>query len=151
MSILPREGYVLPAEPISECVAPDCSAKPLPMLRIPLCRDCAADVAHQYYAERSAILGETVPEVALAPAPDPGLGTVYFIRFRDMVKIGVTYDLTRRLKELPHDEILGTIPGTPRDEARCHAAFAHLRHTGEWFRDAPELRQFIADVTASAA
>jgi hypothetical protein len=31
------------------------------------------------------------------------------------------------------------IDGTPADERRWHARFAHLRVTGEWFRADPEL------------
>lgn len=74
-------------------------------------------------------------------------GVVYFIRFGDRVKIGFTTNLAGRLADLPHDEVLGTVPGAMADERRCHAAFAHLRVTGEWFRAEPELLSFIEDVT----
>jgi hypothetical protein len=136
-----------------ECAAPHCQAKPLPMLRIPLCRDCASDVTHQYWAERDAILnpspGQGAEEAARAAAGDLSpRGHVYFIRFSDRIKIGFTADLRTRLAALPWDEVLRTVPGTMADEKRCHAAFAHLRVVGEWFTDTPELREFIAGITS---
>lgn len=51
----------------------------------------------------------------------------------------------QRLKALPHDELLGSVPGTYADEQRWHLVFADLREQGEWFRDTPELRQAITD------
>lgn len=77
-------------------------------------------------------------------------GLVYFIRFGGLVKIGWTSDLDQRMKEVPNEEILGTVPGTMDDEKRCHIAFAHLRVKGEWFRPEPELMEFIADVVLAA-
>lgn len=75
-------------------------------------------------------------------------GVVYFIRFSGLVKIGWTGDLKQRMGNVPNEEILGTVAGTMEDEKRCHAAFAHLRVKGEWFRPEPELLRFIADVAA---
>jgi hypothetical protein len=78
-------------------------------------------------------------------------GLVYFVRFRDRVKIGFTTNLAQRMVDIPHDEILGTVAGTMEDEKRCHIAFAHLREQGEWFRIEPDLLAFITDVTSKAA
>lgn len=73
-------------------------------------------------------------------------GYVYFLRFRDRIKIGFSTCLVSRFEAIPHEEILGYVPGTMRDEKRCHAAFAHLRENGEWFRIEPDLLEFIASV-----
>lgn len=69
---------------------------------------------------------------------------VYFLRFGDRVKIGYTGNLAQRLRALPHDELLGTIPGDESTEWDLHERFAHLRIKGEWFRAEPELLEFIA-------
>lgn len=76
--------------------------------------------------------------------PDPREGSVYFVRFGDRVKIGFSTDVRTRLVAIPHDEVLAVVPGTIRDEKRCHAAFADLRLTGEWFTAAPRLLDFAA-------
>lgn len=73
---------------------------------------------------------------------DRTLGEVYFVRFRDRIKIGWTTELARRLKAIPHDEVLAVVPGSMGDERRCHAAFAHLREQGEWFRAESDLIAF---------
>lgn len=120
----------------------------MPEMRIPLCRTCAVDVSAQYLA-----LTEDEREAAALPQPDHTLppmdkyterGFVYFVRFGDRVKIGFSMNVERRLKAIPHDEILAVMPGTFRDESRCHAAFAHLRIIGEWFEMGDDLMGFIA-------
>jgi hypothetical protein len=123
------------------------------MLRIALCRDCAASAAHQYYSERTAIMAsqpdQTPAEASRAAAGIFGtVGVVYFIRFRDAVKIGFTTDLRARLSNLPYEELLGVAVGTQTDEARCHQIFGAHRIVGEWFHDTPEVRAFIADVAS---
>jgi hypothetical protein len=65
-------------------------------------------------------------------------GVVYFVRFQNLVKIGFTTNLPSRMVAIPHEEVLGTVAGTLADEKRCHAAFAHLRVKGEWFRPETE-------------
>lgn len=64
------------------------------------------------------------------------------------MKIGFTTNMVNRMKAVPHEAILGTVPGTMVDERGYHAQFAHLRVTGEWFRAEPDLLAFIADVAA---
>jgi hypothetical protein len=79
---------------------------------------------------------------------EDGPSWVYMIRLGDRVKIGFTTNLRQRMYDLPHEEILAVVPGTVVDERRCHAAFAHLRVAGEWFRAEPELLTFAQDVDA---
>jgi len=83
--------------------------------------------------------------------PDTRTGHVYFIRFRDRIKIGYSISPTSRIGQQPHDEVLAIMPGTLADEKRCHAAFAHLRENGEWFRPEPDLLAFIAQLGAEAS
>lgn len=112
----------------------------------PLCRPHMVKVWHIVGNEARTIL-----EWARDKEPQPrpyadGQGYVYFIRFRDRIKIGWTGNVKQRLSDLPHDEVLAVIPGTMTHEKQCHAAFAHLRYSGEWFRPGPDLLAFIEDV-----
>ena len=77
-------------------------------------------------------------------------GWVYFIRKADLVKIGWTSHPERRFKELRPDEVLAKVPGTLRDEQRCHVAFKHLREHGEWFRMEADLLDFIGSLDLAA-
>jgi hypothetical protein len=84
------------------------------------------------------------------PEPRPAKGLVYFVRLGNRIKIGYTTNMKARMVAVPHEEVLGTVPGTMTDERRCHAAFAHLREHGEWFRAEPDLLKFIEDLPLTA-
>jgi hypothetical protein len=77
---------------------------------------------------------------------------VYYVRFGDQVKIGTTVNLGKRLKNLPHDEVMATEPGAGRLERQRHKQFGHLRvqkgSHREWFQLTPELAEHIAAVRA---
>ncbi|AWN35707.1 GIY-YIG nuclease family protein [Methylobacterium radiodurans] len=67
------------------------------------------------------------------------LGIIYFIRSADLVKIGFTNNLKRRLEAFttatPQGyEVIGHVSGTALDERLWHARFKKLRVRGEWFR-----------------
>jgi len=73
---------------------------------------------------------------------------VYFIQgvSGGPIKIGISVDPERRIQNITYPEPLKTlliIPGDTSDEARLHKVFSHLRLEREWFRDDPELIQFI--------
>lgn len=82
---------------------------------------------------------------------------VYFLRCGEFIKIGTTTNLTNRLASIqksggvlmPHGldyrrtELVAAIHGDQRQERDLHKQFAHLRHTGEWFTEAPELTDYI--------
>ena len=92
---------------------------------------------------------QAVPEPRHDPLPPTRAkkdGSVYFIRFNDRIKIGYSTNVDRRLAGLPHHEVLAVIPGTMEEERHCHAAFAHLRDVGEWFRIEQDLLDFIEGV-----
>jgi hypothetical protein len=138
--------------PWTRCHWPTCKANPGPTLA-PLCIDHLA-IAHQMFSGILADLVDDSRRRNAARKPDPSRragGLIYFIRLGNRVKIGFTTNLAHRLSVLPHEEVLGTVPGTMKDEKRCHLAFAHLRVHGEWFRSDDDLLAFIADVTKAPA
>lgn len=81
---------------------------------------------------------------------------VYFILCEDMIKIGVSGNVSRRLKELktsnPKDmEIIHVIPFKDRkeaykEEARLHAKYSSSKLGGEWFDKYDILEQEIMKI-----
>ncbi|GAA4368819.1 GIY-YIG nuclease family protein [Agromyces bauzanensis] len=64
----------------------------------------------------------------------PVVEVVYYIRYRDQVKIGTSTNPRMRLATLPHDELLAFERGGRTLEQRRHAQFAEHRFPGtEWF------------------
>jgi hypothetical protein len=84
---------------------------------------------------------------------------VYFLECGNFIKIGISEDVHRRLKELrtmiPFDvDVLGFIPCAAYSEAKIvesalHIEFAKLRHRGEWFSDSEYLRVAIQERAAA--
>jgi hypothetical protein len=77
---------------------------------------------------------------------DPHKSYVYYIRFGERIKIGVTTNLMNRLDQLPYDEILTVEPGYRDLEQQRHREFRTCRVNGEWFAKTPELLQHIQSV-----
>lgn len=89
----------------------------------------------------------------------------YFIRCGGYIKIGVSSSPAGRLEtirkiggvlapsllDLSAAELIATEPGGFVREKELHARFAHLRHTGEWFTEAPELTEYISALTERTA
>jgi hypothetical protein len=123
------------------CCWPDCEWPATEPPQVPLCRRHLFKAFHFVSDEI-----QTNARMTASPRVSRGDGQVYFIRFGNRIKIGFTKNLPGRLADLPHDEVLAVMPGGLADEARCHAAFAHLRETGEWFRPEKDLLDFIADI-----
>jgi hypothetical protein len=88
---------------------------------------------------------------------------VYFIRCEQFVKIGVSKDPYLRVKQIRRgvggalspagleratSQLVGTELGGFDRERELHSKFAHLRHTGEWFTEAPELTDYIKGLAA---
>lgn len=90
--------------------------------------------------------------------------TVYFIRCQRFVKIGISKNPVTRLQQIRKgggshfprlldvetSELVATERGGFEREKELHAEFAHLRHTGEWFTEAPELTGYIESLDAAA-
>ena len=75
----------------------------------------------------------------------PVVEVVYYIRYRDQVKIGTSMNPRLRLATLPHDEVLAFERGGRALEQRRHAQFADHRFPGtEWFAVHDELIAHIA-------
>jgi predicted GIY-YIG superfamily endonuclease len=91
--------------------------------------------------------------------------TVYFLRCEQYIKIGISHDPHARLRQIRKGggtsfprrldiaaaELITTEPGGFEREKELHAKFAHLRHTGEWFTEAPDLTDYINALARSAA
>lgn len=77
---------------------------------------------------------------------------VYYLKFRDRVKIGVTNNLKRRCSEIVTVELVyGFELGSLEVERRRHRQFAESRMIGEWFEDTPRIRAHVNNVCALAA
>lgn len=88
---------------------------------------------------------------------------LYFMRCEGYVKIGVSQDPQRRLTQIRGGsslmpvgmdyrtaEIVHIEPNAGAREYPTHWQFAHLRHTGEWFTEAPELTEYIEALKEAA-
>ena len=78
--------------------------------------------------------------------------SIYFVLAERLnaVKIGITFDVQARLKELQVGSsvqlrLLGMIPGTLQTERDFHYTYSHLWLRGEWFRLEDELADFIRE------
>lgn len=65
-------------------------------------------------------------------------GFVYFIRGGDLVKIGWSRDVAKRMRQLQGAsstrlQVLGCLEGTRETEADLHQRFKRFRRHGEWF------------------
>jgi hypothetical protein len=74
---------------------------------------------------------------------------VYYLRFRDRIKIGTSGNPRARLAQLRFDELLAFERGGRSTEHRRHLQFASHRFEGsEWFRSHDELAAHISAVAA---
>ena len=86
-----------------------------------------------------------VPDGDGAP---PRVDVVYYLRFRDRIKIGTSANPRARLAQLRFDDLLAFERGDRATEQKRHAQFAESRFVGsEWFHDSAEL---LAHVSALA-
>ena len=86
------------------------------------------------------------------PSPDatlPRVDVVYYLRYRDRVKIGTSANPRSRIAALPHEEVLAFERGDRRVERRRHEQFALQRIPGsEWFHAHAELDAHVAELRA---
>jgi hypothetical protein len=73
---------------------------------------------------------------------------VYYIQRGGLIKIGTTRSPASRFSGLRPDAILAIEPGARPQEVQRHHQFAHLHVGGEYFHDAPELREHIEYIRA---
>lgn len=143
------------------CVAGEhCPADPVPDAPVALCAKhlrevytFAAEMVEQNWdgavREYVADLHDTFkPPKAVK---QPLAGWVYFIQFGDRVKIGYTTKPAQRMQGLPHDRVIGMVPGTRDDEASWHRLLAPHHIVGEWFAAEPEVLAMLERVASAAS
>lgn len=81
----------------------------------------------------------------------PLAGWLYFVRFGDRVKIGYTTNPDQRLRDIPHERVIGIVPGTRADEKAWHALLANFHVVGEWFAADPEVVRKLEQVVRRPA
>lgn len=90
---------------------------------------------------------------SLVPLPEPAprdvhtstaRGFVYFARVGELIKIGWTHDVRKRMIMLKADALLHSQPGTREDESAMHAIFREHRHHGrDWFNSHADILRHI--------
>ncbi|WP_206737144.1 GIY-YIG nuclease family protein [Agromyces albus] len=77
----------------------------------------------------------------------PRVEVVYYIRYRDQIKIGTSANPRLRLAGIPHDVVLAFERGGRALERRRHEQFAAHRYPGtEWFAVHDALLAHLAEV-----
>ncbi|MDQ0894155.1 GIY-YIG nuclease family protein [Agromyces ramosus] len=90
-----------------------------------------------------------IPDLAVA---DLGVDVVYYLRYRDQIKIGTSANPRVRVASLPHDEVLAFERGDRLLEQRRHVQFAAHRFPGtEWFAVHDALLEHIAALSAGVS
>ena len=145
----------------ADCCVPDCEDTSHEDAPFPICSAHYADIIRHFRhtvrgnGYTSDLYGNWEIPMSLmaddAPSESTPTHVIYFIRFGTLVKVGITNSIVRRLTELPHDEVLGVIPGTHADEKDWHRRLREHRHSGEWFKLTPEVRQAIETRLAKQA
>lgn len=92
----------------------------------------------------------------LGYAPGPRTSVVYFIGDGDAVKIGISKNPKKRLRQLQtgHPKklsILATFPGAADEEMQFHGRFRPHHLQGEWFRYCDEIKTLLASNDNSVA
>lgn len=109
------------------------------------CRLCGSPVGVRYPSGWICAVCEwRHGEVVDGALPPPRVDVVYYLGFRDRVKIGTSANPRRRLAAIRHDELLAFERGDRMREQARHAHFAaeRLEHS-EWFRRSPALDAHI--------
>lgn len=84
-------------------------------------------------------------EIPDAAAPDIRVDVVYYVRYRDSIKIGTSGNPRSRLGQLMFDDLLAFERGGRPTEQKRHRQFAELRlGTSEWFAAGDALLRHVA-------
>ena len=161
-SFNPRNGQLVAAQ----CQAYDCGNLG-GFASTSYCRDCALDLwamvqrattegeraakMNGEYADMLTREAEAAHMDALAKSKRSQMttpGHVYYLRVGNLIKIGFTTDIARRMNEYPPNAaVLAAHPGTQRTERDMHRKFsAHLAKGREWFTPNTELDEHIITV-----
>jgi hypothetical protein len=95
--------------------------------------------------------GETLPLPPVPKKPPVAKAKVeeyvYFARFNDLIKIGVSTHPERRAKEVNAD-LIGFVSGGRGLERRLHDELRDYCDRGEWFRNDPHVQLVVNKVLA---
>jgi hypothetical protein len=149
-----HSGYVLPAPHVRESFADGKT----------MCLECQVKMANNLVAahvtwpelsmvERIKIINQRPDAPNRAPVTtwdEPQTtrdGWIYYVRQGELIKIGYTSNLAKRLKSYaPTGVLLAVHPGTRATEKEMHQKFAASLDQGrEWFRPRPELMRHIEE------
>ena len=136
------------------CCIGRCHLPVVPEIHAPFCLPHARKAfarMNAYFGAKTIVRSvlENRPRGPMKATNQPGL--VYIVRHGTRVKIGFTTNLEKRMKSVPHDEVLATIPGSMASEAALHEKFADIRLHGEWFEATQDLLDFAAQLAPAAA
>jgi hypothetical protein len=106
------------------------------------------DNHHDYPDIHNAMVGE-VADAAHAKV-NTRQHKVYYVRVGDLIKVGTTSQLDKRMHAYPPDSVLLAVePGGEEVEGRRHRQFRHLlAHRKEWFHPGADLLAHIAALPA---
>lgn len=128
-----------------ECCWPECEEQAWLAIELPVCQKHAARV----HLAVDNLVPKTAAErrVVRTRATQAERGTVYFMQYGELIKIGFTTDLLSRLYKIRglgvQGKVLATMPGTRRDEKRLQMRFGEHWEHGEYFRPAAPLMEFM--------
>lgn len=107
---------------------------------LPDVMETAEQLATRHHAEAARFRSRRVDQ--------PDDGELYFVRINDLVKVGWTATLERRLKEYGAGaELLCHRPGTREDETLLHRKLTAVRAKGrEWYHDGPVIQRHVTEV-----
>lgn len=114
------------------------------------CRACGSRLGVRYPSGWTCAACEwPVGEILDEGLPPPRVDVVYYLRFRDRIKIGTTASPRRRLARIRHDELLAFERGDRLVEHRRHQQFAASRRArSEWFTATPDLEEHVGLLSA---
>lgn len=117
------------------------------------CLACGARLGVRYPSGwLCAVCEWRVGEVPDAGVEPPRVDVVYYLRFRDRVKIGTSASPRQRLSQLKHDELLAFERGDRSVEQRRHAQFDDERFDRtEWFTLSARLEKHISGLATGDA
>jgi hypothetical protein len=114
------------------------------------CRACGSRLGVRYPSGWACAACEwRVGDILDDGLPPPRVDVVYYLRFRDRIKIGTTANPRQRLAKIWHDELLAFERGDRLVEYRRHVQFAGSRlDRSEWFTVTPELEEHVRRLSA---
>jgi hypothetical protein len=122
-----------------QCITPGCVQPEDQNCPLGLCNGCWWWASDSLAEHRKA-----------TPRPQ-SLGTIYVIQVGDRLKIGFSTRIKQRIKAYPPGSVVLAFHESvyPIDEKELHDRCTQYRIAGrEWYRDAPEMREIIAEMVA---